>query len=124
MRLKRATGSLAPPRQGKPKGSVLDSHADFILGLIEARPDITLKEIAQRLAAERSVNVVTTAVWKFLDHRGGRLKKRPPTRILLRTWSLRQIRGGSHCIENSGPIRHSPLEPSFGEGSSRKRCAG
>jgi transposase len=78
MRLKRATGSLAAPRQGKPKGSVLDAHAGFILGLIEETPDITLEEIAGRLSEERSVKVVGTAVWKFLDRRGMTHKKRPP----------------------------------------------
>jgi transposase len=77
MRLKRATGSLAPPKQGKPKGSVLDAHAAFILGLIEETPDITLEEIAGRLSKERSVKVVHTAVWKFLDRRGMTHKKRP-----------------------------------------------
>lgn len=76
-RLKRATGSLAPPKQGKPKGSVLDAHADFILGLIEENPDVTLDEIAARLAGERRVVVVRTAVWKFLDRRDMTHKKRP-----------------------------------------------
>lgn len=52
-RLKRATGSVEPPRQGKPKASVLDAHAAFIFGLIEERCDITLKEIAERVASER-----------------------------------------------------------------------
>ena len=69
-RLKRAKGSVAPARQGKPKGSVLDPHADFIRDLIDTRPDITPQEIAERLAQERSVRVVYTAVWKFLDRHG------------------------------------------------------
>ena len=79
-RLKRSTGSVSPARQGKPKGSVLDAHADFIFGLIETAPDITLEEIAERLARERDVRVVSTAVWKFLDRRGMTHKKRPLTR--------------------------------------------
>src|SRR5471030_674219 len=66
-RLKRASGSVAPPKQGKPKGSVLDAHADFIFALIDKVPDITLEEIAARLAQDRAVKVVSTAVWKFLD---------------------------------------------------------
>ena len=32
-RLKWATGRVVPPKQCKPKGSVLDAHADFILRL-------------------------------------------------------------------------------------------
>ena len=44
-RLKRSTGEVRPARQGKPKGSVLDAHADFIFGLIAEAPDITLEEM-------------------------------------------------------------------------------
>ena len=75
-RLKRATGSVAPPKQGKPPGSVLDVHADFILGVIKEAPDTTLDEMVERLRAERAVTVVRTAVWKFLDRREQTHKKR------------------------------------------------
>ena len=48
-RLKRATGSVHPAKQGKPKGSVLDALADFILGVMEEEtPDTTLDEMAER----------------------------------------------------------------------------
>lgn len=76
-RLKRANGSVSPARQGKPKGSVLDAHADFIFGLIKQTPDITLDEIVEHLLAERAVMVVRTAVWKFLDRHDMTHKKRP-----------------------------------------------
>lgn len=79
-RLKRSQGDVRPGRQGKPKGSVLDGHADFILGAIEERPDTTLDEMVARLAAERAVTVVRTAVWKFFDRRDMTHKKRPLTR--------------------------------------------
>jgi len=79
-RLKRATGAVVPAKQGKPKGSVLDAHTDFIFALIEETPDITLDEIAERLAQERGVTVVSTAVWKFLDRHAMTHKKRPPMR--------------------------------------------
>ena len=79
-RLKRATGSVAPPKQGKPKGSVLDVHADFIASLIDETPDITLDEIAARLKTDRAVTVVRTAVWKHLDRREMTHKKRAPMR--------------------------------------------
>jgi|SRR5271156_6359864 transposase len=80
-RLKRAKGEVRPAKQGKPKGSILDAHADFIFGLIERSPDITLVEIAQHLACERKVEVVSTAVWKFLDRHDMTHKKRVPTRV-------------------------------------------
>jgi transposase len=77
-RLKRANGDVAPARQGKPKGSVLDAHADFIFDLIAASPDITLDEVVVRLEDVRAVTVVRTAVWKFLDRHDMTHKKRPP----------------------------------------------
>ncbi len=75
-RLKRSQGDVLPGKQGKPKGSVLDAHADFILGMIEEKPDTTLDEMVDRLATERAVTIVRTAVWKFLDRRGMTHKKR------------------------------------------------
>lgn len=78
-RRERRTGSVAPAKQGKPRGLKLDAHADFILSLIEKRRDITLDEMVERLAEERSVKVVRTAVWTFLDRRNQTHKKRPRT---------------------------------------------
>lgn len=75
-RLKRLQGDVRPGRQGKPKGSVLDAHADFILSVLEDKPDTTLDELVDRLAAERAVRIVRTAVWKFLDRRDLTHKKR------------------------------------------------
>jgi transposase len=80
-RLKRTTGGVAPARQGKPKGSVLDPHADFIFGVLAEQPDTTLEEIAERLAEQRGVRVVYTAIWKFLDRRAMTYKKRPRMRV-------------------------------------------
>ena len=82
-RLKRATGALVPGAQGKPKGSKLDPHADFILGLVAKAPDITLAEIAEHLARQRGVRAVPATVWYFFDRRGITFKKRqrtPPNR--------------------------------------------
>lgn len=78
-RRKRRTGSLEADKQGKPPGLVLDAHADFILGLIDEEPDITLDEMVERLAGERSVNIVRTTVWTFLNRNGRTHKKRPRT---------------------------------------------
>jgi transposase len=78
-RLKRSQGDVRPGKQGKPQGSVLDAHADFILGVLKDKPDTTLDELVERLAAERAVRIVRTAVWKFLDRRDLRHKKRPLT---------------------------------------------
>lgn len=78
-RLKRSQGDVRPAKQGRPKGSVLDAHEDFILEALRTKPDTTLEEMAERLAAERGVRVVYTAVWKFLDRHDQTHKKRPRT---------------------------------------------
>src|SRR5262249_41837709 len=44
-RLKRATGDVRSAKQGKPKGSVLDAHADFVFGVLAEAPDTTLDEM-------------------------------------------------------------------------------
>ena len=67
----RANGEATARRQGKPRGSRLDAHADFILALVEAgTKDISLAEIVERLEAERDLRVGITSVWKFLDRHG------------------------------------------------------
>lgn len=78
-RLKRRQGDVRPAKQGKPRGSVLDAHEAFILGVLREKPDTTLNEMTERLAAERDVRVVWTAVWKFLARRGQTHKKRRRT---------------------------------------------
>ena len=76
----RANGEAMPRRQGKPRGSRLDAHADYILALVEAgTKDISLAEIVARLEAERGVRVGITSVWKLLDRHGLTYKKRQPT---------------------------------------------
>jgi len=79
-RRKRATGGIQPAKQGKPKGSVLDGHADFILGRLAAEPDTTLDEMVELLREQCGIVIVRTAVWKFLDRHDLTHKKRPLTR--------------------------------------------
>src|SRR4051794_16770670 len=54
----RDTGETVARKQGQPSRSKLDPHEVFILGRIEETPDITLAEIAERLAAKQRVRVV------------------------------------------------------------------
>ncbi|SKA36134.1 hypothetical protein SAMN02745126_05773 [Enhydrobacter aerosaccus] len=80
---------------GKPKGSVLDPHEAFMLGRVREKPDTSLEEIVERLAAERGVRVVWTAVWKFLDRRNQTHKRtahvseqeRPDVKAACQRWS-------------------------------------
>jgi transposase len=73
-------GETAARRQGHPPGSKLDSHEGFILDLVANQPDITLSEIAERLAAERGTSAVVSTVWTFFARRAITFKKRLLTR--------------------------------------------
>ena len=72
----RATGEVGARKQGQPPGSKLDAHEAFILGLVEERVDISLSEIAARLATERQVSACPATVWHFFNKRGITYKKR------------------------------------------------
>ena len=68
---------------GKPGGdqrsSKTEAHADFILGLVADRGDITLAEMQAALAKHGSPAGMGT-LWRFFDRRRITRKKRPATR--------------------------------------------
>jgi transposase len=72
-------GERIARKQGQPKRSKLDPHRGFLLGLIEAEPDITITEMQARLAGETGVSASVGTIWTFLDRAGLTFKKRPPT---------------------------------------------
>ena len=70
-RVRRATSSLEPGRQGHPRVSKLDPHEVFILSLVDTEGrDITLAEIADRLETERGVRTCAATVLTFFKKRG------------------------------------------------------
>jgi len=70
------TGSVAPARMGRPRGSgKLGGHSDFIVGQVEDRPDITMPELAALLLAEHGVEVDPSNLSKFLCRAGFSYKK-------------------------------------------------
>ena len=76
----RRSGERAARRQGQPCRSKLDPHRAFLLGLIEATPDITRVEMQGRLAAERAIMASVGTIWTFLDRCGLTVKKSPRMR--------------------------------------------
>ena len=80
VRRARQTGDRTAGRQGQPQRSKLDLHRDYILGLLEATPDMTISEMLDKLAAERDVYAARATLWTFLDRCGLTFKKRPRTR--------------------------------------------
>ena len=77
----RETGERSARKQGQPKRSKLDAHRAFLLGLIEAEPDITIVEMRARLVSEAGVSASVGTIWTFLDRAGLTFKKRRPTRL-------------------------------------------
>ncbi len=75
----RSTGSVAPDAIGGDRHSHrAEAHAVKVLGWVDERRDITLVEIADRLAGEGHVFAPST-VWRLLDRHDYTVKKRPPT---------------------------------------------
>ena len=73
-------GERSARRQGQPKRSKLDPHRDFLLGLIEAEPDMTIVEMQVRLRDEAGILASVGTIWTYLDRSGLTFKKRPPMR--------------------------------------------
>ena len=70
------TGSVAAARIGRPEGSgKLGDHRDFIIGHVEARPDITMPELAAALLVDRGIAADTSNLSKFLCRAGYSYKK-------------------------------------------------
>ena len=81
VRRARATGECRARPQGQPQRSKLDPHRAFLLGLIEAKDDISLAEMQERLTAERGIRASVGTIWTFLDRCNMTVKKRPPMRL-------------------------------------------
>lgn len=68
-------GDLAPqPQGGDRKSGRIEAEAGFILGVVEATPDITLAELQVQLKG-RGVSVSISTIWRFFDRRAITFKK-------------------------------------------------
>jgi len=76
MQRRRLTGSVLPPRQGRPAGSgKLSRYRAFLVGQVEAKPDITMPELAARLADSHGIAVPPSSLSRFLLSQGFTYKK-------------------------------------------------
>lgn len=75
VRRARLNGDRAARKQGGTKRCKLDSHRDYLLGLIDETPDLTISELLHRLAEERGVTISRSTLWGFLDRCGLTFKK-------------------------------------------------
>jgi transposase len=71
-----AEGSPAARKQGRPAGKgPLSDHLDYLIAAVEARPDITMPELAARLLAERGVAAAAASISRLLCRAGFTYKK-------------------------------------------------
>lgn len=70
-------GRQGPKPRGRQlgQGAKLAEHATFLLDLLEERRDITLQEVAGRLARERGIAAALSTIWRFYAQRGITFKK-------------------------------------------------
>jgi transposase len=86
----RGQGHAAPkPQGGDRRSGRVEAHAETILGLARATPDMTLAETQAALAG-RGLSFGIATLWRFFQRRQITLKKRRrmrPSRIVPTSWS-------------------------------------
>ena len=76
MRRVLASGSCKPGRQGRPPGGgKLAPYAAFLIGAVEAKPDITMPELQARLVEAHAITAAPAALSRFLCRHGLTYKK-------------------------------------------------
>ena len=71
------TGSVEPLPRGGFRHGKLKPHREFILGVVDEQPDITMPELAQVLLAAKSVKIDPSNLSKLLIACGLSYKKKP-----------------------------------------------
>ena len=73
----RESGATRAKRVGGDQRSRhIEEHHEAIMNAIEAKPDMTLVEIAKMLESERGASFAPSSVWRFLDRHGVTFKKK------------------------------------------------
>ena len=86
---RRQTGSIAPAKRGRPKGSSrLEVFAGFLKTTVDRRPDITMPELAEALIQEHDMRAAPAELSRFLKHRLG----------------FTQVRMGAGVAEGAGKL--------------------
>ena len=76
-------GTLAARARGGPRRSRLEGHEETLLGWVEREPDLTLRELQERVKKRLRVRLSPSAIWRRLERLGLSYKKRlctPPSR--------------------------------------------
>lgn len=71
------TGRISPDARGRPRGQgKLAGQLDYLRVCLAERPDLTMPELADKLARERGVSVAPASMSRFLCRNGITYKKR------------------------------------------------
>ena len=75
-----ASGTLRAKLSGGDRRSGrIEEHADYILGVVKRQPDVTAKELRERLINNGTGAFSVSVLWRFLDRKGLTYKKRQRT---------------------------------------------
>jgi transposase len=69
-------GERGARRQGRPRGSKLDPHKEFLLSRLQEEPDMTLERMQRLLSEERGVRASLSTIWGLLDQAEQTFKKK------------------------------------------------
>jgi transposase len=61
---------------GDQRSRRIEEHHETIMKAIEAKPDMTLVEIAEMLETEQGASFAPSSIWRFLDRHGVTFKKK------------------------------------------------
>ena len=98
----RRTGSPVPGRRGGSRGKLKD-YESFLVACVEARPDITMPELAQELEA-KGLRVAPASLSRFLRRAGFRFKKNLDG-VRARTRGREAQKAG---VDHTPPAPHAP----------------
>ena len=70
LRRQAQSGSPAPARQGRPRGTGRLGYETFLVQTVEAKPDITMPELAARLWQEHGVSAAPATLSRLLCRHG------------------------------------------------------
>jgi len=60
-------GERSARKQGQPRRCKLDAPHDYLRGLIDATPDLTISELEERLLQDRGVSAARETLWTLRD---------------------------------------------------------
>jgi transposase len=70
------SGERGARPQGRPRGSKLDVHKDFLLSRLEAEPDMTIERMQRLLREERGAPASLSTIWRLLVSADQTFKKK------------------------------------------------